>query len=240
MENISIPKEFNPGISHQYYFIRKALLEAITENAPLLNGELMDFGCGSKPYQSLFSHVKKYTGVDYQGEGHTHENEQIDVYYDGKTIPFANNYFDSILCSEVFEHLFEIDAILLELNRVMKPGAKMLITCPFVWNLHEAPNDFARYTPYALKHLFEKAGFKVLKQDKKGTFVEVITQMKTVYAMGSIFGQYNERYYVPRPFFNAFQPIYVFFNNMSGYIQNKILPKRKDLYFINVFVVEKL
>ena len=53
----------------------------------------MDFGCGSKPYKSLFN-VEEYLGVDYYNEGHPHENEQIDVFYDGKNLPFPDNYFD--------------------------------------------------------------------------------------------------------------------------------------------------
>jgi SAM-dependent methyltransferase len=239
MENTGIPKEFNPPITHPYYFIRKALFKAISENANQLQGNMMDFGCGSKPYKALFGHLKSYVGVDYDGDGHSHENEQIEVYYDGNTIPFEANHFDSILCSEVFEHLFNLEEILLELHRVLKSGGKLLVTCPFVWNLHEAPIDYARYTPFALRHLFEKAGFKILKAERGGTFMEVITQLKNVFAMGAVFGRYNEKYYTNRWPFRIFQPIYITLNNISGFILNKILPKRYDSYFINVFLVEK-
>ncbi|MBU1757988.1 class I SAM-dependent methyltransferase [Patescibacteria group bacterium] len=36
-------------------------------------------------------------------------------------MPFKNNFFDSILASEVFEHVFDIDYVLKELNRILKP-----------------------------------------------------------------------------------------------------------------------
>ena len=45
-----------------------------------LNGVLLDFGCGSKPYSSLFK-VDEYNGVDFENEGHPHDNEQIDIFF---------------------------------------------------------------------------------------------------------------------------------------------------------------
>lgn len=236
----SLSRSYNPNITHHFYFIRKAILAAISENSQQLTGKLMDFGCGAKPYKSLFSHIDEYVGVDYEGEGHSHENAEIEVFYDGKTIPFPDNHFDSILSSEVFEHLFEINHLLGELNRVLKPGGKMLITCPFIWNEHEAPIDYARYTQFALTFLFEQANFKVLKKDKKGNFVEAITQIRNLYMMGSFFGTYNQKEYTPRPFFHRFQKFFITLNNISGYIKSRIFPKRYDIYLSNVFLVEKL
>ena len=69
---------------------------------------MMDFGCGSKPYKSLFN-VNEYVGVDYHGQGHSHVNEQIDVFYDGVLLPFPDNYFDSVFSTEVFEHVFNLE-----------------------------------------------------------------------------------------------------------------------------------
>jgi ubiquinone/menaquinone biosynthesis C-methylase UbiE len=145
---MQVSSEFNPGLSHRFYFIRKGLLEAIRKHAPSLKGKLLDFGCGSKPYLLLFN-VDEYIGLDFEKTGHDHSHEQIDVYYDGKTIPFKDDHFDSILCSEVAEHLFDLPAALGEMNRVLKKGGKLLLTCPFVWGEHEAPYDSARYTKFA-------------------------------------------------------------------------------------------
>src|SRR5574338_1611832 len=109
MNNIS--KEFNPPITQPNYFIRKGLLKSIEALAPQLKGRMMDFGCGQKPYKTLFS-VDEYVGVDFENPGHPHLNESIDVFYDGQTLPFDNEYFDSIFSSEVFEHVFNLDEIL--------------------------------------------------------------------------------------------------------------------------------
>jgi SAM-dependent methyltransferase len=233
-----ISTHFNPSISYPFYFMRSAVLAGVTENSAAMHGTMMDFGCGSKPYKSIFK-VDKYIGVDYANEGHSHDNEDIDVYYDGKTIPFPDNYFDSILCSEVFEHLFELETLLKELNRVLKSGGKMLVTCPFVWNEHEVPIDYARYTQYSLRYLFEKNNFTVVKQERKGSFVEVIVQMINLYLMETVFGKYTLKEYYARRVINRVQPFFMAINNVMGYGLSRILPKRYDLYLSNVFVVEK-
>lgn len=239
METEQTPYEFNPDKKHSFYFIRKGLYEAMKENAHFLSGVMMDFGCGSKPYRDLFQ-VEKYIGVDYAGEGHTHENEEVDVYYDGSNIPFPDNYFDSILSSEVFEHLFEAERILDELRRVLKPKGIMLITCPFVWNEHEVPIDYARYTKFALEHLFTKHGFKILKYEKKGSFVETIFQLLNIYneeliAHGGVFSKIPVLRGIAWKLLQ-FMPVV---NNSLGSFLNSSLPKSDSLYLSNVLVVEK-
>src|SRR5271170_7274206 len=105
MKKPGIGYEFNPGITYPAFLTRSRLLRGIGKYAPELKGRLMDFGCGTKPYRILFD-VREYIGIDYENPGHPHLNEQIDVFYDGKHIPFADESFDSIFSSEVLEHLF--------------------------------------------------------------------------------------------------------------------------------------
>ena len=140
----------------------------------------MDFGSGSKPYRSLFK-VEEYVAVDFYNEGHPHDNEQIDIFYDGKQLPFSDSHFDSVLCSEVFEHIFNLEEILKEINRVMKPEGKILITCPFSWNEHEVPHDFARYTQFALHDILKRNGFQIINFQKTGNFITTITQLWILY-----------------------------------------------------------
>lgn len=176
-----VPKEFNPPVSHPLYFIRKGLFSKISLYSAQLHGRLLDFGCGAKPYQSLFINVSEYIGLDYNSEGHSHNGEQIDVYYDGKTIPFENESFDSLFSSEVFEHVFALPEILPEISRVLKRGGKLLITCPFAWEEHEIPIDYARYTRFALKDMLEKNGFDILVTDKSGHFIRTLHQLFILY-----------------------------------------------------------
>jgi len=233
-----VPKKFKPGIAHTFYFIRNALYKKIKEHAPSLSGKLLDFGCGSKPYQSLFTNVSEYIGLDYASEGHSHVNEQIDVMYDGNSIPFPDSHFDSVFSSEVFEHVFNLEQIIPEIKRVMKTQGKILITCPFVWNEHEVPNDYARYTQFALKHILEKNGFTIITIDKSGHFMMAIHQMRMVYF---------KDHFIPNipllgklKFFRTnIPPIINPVLNTWFSFKHFIFPKRKDLYLNNIVLAKK-
>ncbi len=189
----------------------------------------MDFGCGSKPYKSLFKNASEYIGVDYDSEGHSHKNEKIDVFYDGKTIPFKDNSFDSILTSEVLEHVFNLEEILKELNRVLKPGGKILITIPFAWYEHEVPNDFGRYTSFGIKSLLEKNGFIILELDKTGNFIETLTQMWIVYWHTHVIPKF-------RPFARLIGALFYFLSNVFGLAAARVFPKKHD-YYLNLIIL---
>lgn len=234
----TISKEFNPNLSNPYYFIRKLLYKKIEAYSPLLSGRLLDFGCGSKPYKSLFTNVSSYTGIDYENSEHLHKQSQVDVFYDGKSIPFGNNEFDAILCSEVFEHVFNLEEIIPELNRVLKPGGKILITCPFVWYEHEVPYDYARYTIFALQHLLEKNGFEINVLDKTGDYATTLHQMKMVYFSEHFL---QSIYLIGKIKFitsNIRPPLMLLFNTVF-LIKRLFLPKRYSLYLNNVVVATK-
>jgi SAM-dependent methyltransferase len=230
----TIPKEFNPKITQSYYLARKKLLSHISNNAHYLNGHLMDFGCGSKPYKSLFE-VTKYTGVDFNGDGHSHVNEQIDFFYDGKTLPFESNFFDSVFSSEVFEHVFNLEEIIIEINRVMKPGATILVTCPFTIAEHEVPNDFARYTSFGLKSLFTRNGFEVKYYRKIGTSIEAIMQSFISYCDSYILSKLNKI----KPVKAVVHPATILFLNVLTISLNFILPKRQDSFLNHIIVCKK-
>lgn len=172
--------------TNPFFFIRHNLCKNIKYFAGKLSGKLLDFGCGSKPYKQYFKNYTEYVGCDIEVSGHSHEEENIDVYYDGKTLPFENETFDSIFSSEVFEHIFNLEPIIQELNRVLRIDGDMLITVPFVWNEHEVPYDFGRYTSFGLTDLLERNGFKVIELRKSTSYIEVLFQMYIEYLRGGI------------------------------------------------------
>jgi SAM-dependent methyltransferase len=230
----SIDLNFDPDLRHPSYFFRKRLLNGIRQHAPALKGRLLDFGCGSKPYQSLFE-VDEYVGLDYAGPGHSHDNETIDVYYDGRIIPLEAATFDCIFSSEVFEHIFNLPEILPELYRVMKPGAIILVTCPFAIGEHEIPNDFARYSSFALREMMTKNGFEVVAQEKLGNSIEVVFQLAILYIHQSIAPKFRTIPLVRSIFRCLIYP----FMNVSALILGGILPKGEDLYLSNLILCRK-
>jgi SAM-dependent methyltransferase len=229
-----IPKEFNPPVTQPDYLIRKRLFKSIQKLAPQLKGRMMDFGCGQKPYKNLFS-VDEYIGVDFENPGHPHLNESIDIYYDGKTLPFGNEHFDSVFSSEVFEHVFNLEEILKELNRVLKTNGLILITCPFTFCEHEVPNDYARYTSFAIKHLFVQNGFEVIEQIKTGNSIEALTQMWLIYLHQNIYSGIKKIPVIR----TGFRILVYSFSNLFSIFFGKLLPPGKELYMNNVVLCKK-
>jgi SAM-dependent methyltransferase len=238
INSIAIDTNFNPSILNSFYIIRRGILKGIHENKHFLSGRLLDFGCGSKPYKPIFYNVREYIGLDYYNEGHSHENEDIDLFYDGKNIPFENGSFDSILSTEVFEHVFNLDELLTELNRVLKPEGFMLITCPFVYPEHETPFDYARYTQFALRHLLEKNGFDVVVADKKGNVIETICQQLVIYSSAylKLFGPLKRS----KLFIKLFNGANALFFNLFAKTVGKLLPSTYHLYSTNIIVAKKV
>ena len=168
------------------YFIKKGIYKGVKKYAHYMHGTMMDFGCGNKPYKNLMK-VNRYVGIDIENSAHDHSTEEIDILYNGYQIPFNNEYFDSVFSAEVFEHVFHLEEIIKEINRVMKLNGIILITVPFVWHEHEIPNDFARYSSYGMKDLLERNNFKILHQEKSTTYIETLVQMWNAFLFNIIF-----------------------------------------------------
>ncbi len=230
----AVPAAFNPNLWQDSYLIRTELLAAVQKYAPRLQGRLMDFGCGSKPYRTLFD-VTEYVGVDFSNEGHPHEGEPIDYFYDGKSLPFPDASFDSVLTTEVLEHIFNPDEALREIARVLRPGGRMLLTCPFSWEMHEEPYDYARYTLHALRSLLEKAGFEVEAEERAGSAVRAIGQLSiltTTRILGRMIGRGSRAA-------RGVSRLAWMSLNLWTLLWDAILPKVDHVYIINVVVARR-
>ncbi|MDA9985685.1 class I SAM-dependent methyltransferase [Alphaproteobacteria bacterium] len=215
------------------FIVRRGLISGVKEISTFCQaGKLLDVGCGSKPYEGFFK-VEEYIGIDIEVSGHDHASSKVDKFFDGKNIPFADKYFDHVFSSEVFEHVFNIDELLSETNRVLKTGGKLCFTCPFVWDEHEQPYDFARYTSFAVEHLLSKNGFKLIKLKKSTTYFETVMQMLSIYIYLHVLPRNNYIKLIMTPIFVA--PI-----NIFGKALSKVLPKSENFYHNNIVVAEKL
>ena len=147
-------QKFYPGILgvfvNPFFFARRELMKNIRSFSNKLNGKLLDVGCGRKPYKRMMTNVTEYIGMDIENPGHDHSEEEIDVFYDGKIFPFPDQHFDSVLTNQVFEHVFNPTEFLSEINRVLKPNGYLLLTVPFVWDEHEQPFDYGRYSSFGI------------------------------------------------------------------------------------------
>jgi SAM-dependent methyltransferase len=132
------------------------------------HGRLLDVGCGNKPYRDVFSHVSEYIGMDRPApevDGQRPDAAGRRAHYDvegcADRIPFPDGRFESILCTQVIEHMPDPRRFFAEAARVAAPGAVLILTAPLINPVHEAPYDFYRYTNYGLTELCLEAGWRV-------------------------------------------------------------------------------
>jgi len=216
---------FNP-----FYFARRNLASAISEFSSNIHGHLLDVGCGTKPYRLLFD-VKSYRGLDIDSPS-VRDRGIADDLYEGTNFPYQSETFDSVLCNQVLEHVFNPDEFLSEIKRVLRPGGKLLLTVPFVWDEHEQPYDYARYSSFGLRALLEKQGFRVVFHEKLGADPSVLFQLLNAYLFKVTQG-------FPRSMVLLFTVTVMASVNLLGLIAQALLPRNPDLYLDHVILVEK-
>ncbi len=109
-------------------------------------GKVLDLGCGT--YRTpLLIHQRGFvtTGCDFFSDEKLREyraqlpaNGPELVAYDGATLPFEDNTFDTVASLCVFEHITNVETILAEISRVLKSGGRMIIIGPNLSGPHRA------------------------------------------------------------------------------------------------------
>ena len=136
-----LQNEIDPAFSKRSRFI----FEEIEKRKPKI---ILDIGCGRGFYiksLSFYKFPKKIFGIDinekYLLEAKKNCQDKRITIKKGSiySLPYPNNYFDFIICSELLEHLNDDKRGLKELNRVLKKNGTIAITVPnyyfpFFWD----------------------------------------------------------------------------------------------------------
>ena len=141
------PSLFN-FIFNSSFLQRFELWYKIKSSSGYIKGVTLDFGCGEKPYYELITESTKYLGVDIQSSN----NEKADFLYDQLPLKFNNNFFDSIICTQVLYQVDDDRLVLLEFNRCLKEGGILLLSVPFIW----FDADHSQQRRYSKKTIVDK------------------------------------------------------------------------------------
>lgn len=217
-----------------FYFIRMDLYKKILSLSKNIQGNIIDVGCGSKPYRELFRHCTSYVWADVSQSGHNHTGEDIDCYYDGKKIPFENNHFDGAICFEVLEHTLDPKDFLKEIHRVVKKGGHVLLSTPLMMDEHEKPYDYQRFTSFWLQKIFTDTGFEVIEIKKYLNDLSILSQLWNTYIYKTII-----QTKLPRNLSLFIIFILSFLGNCIGLL-SKIFPKSEDMYLWNVILAKRI
>jgi len=149
-------------------YLRKAIQKA----SIYAQGILIDVGCGNRPYEPvLIKRVNRYIGVDWPVSP---EKARQDITGDAGNLPFFSEVADTVLSTELMEHLKDPNHFLAEVARVLRTGGYLLLSVPFLEPLHEEPRDFYRFTEYGLKNILINHGFEVKHIWERGHWWAVV------------------------------------------------------------------
>jgi 2-polyprenyl-3-methyl-5-hydroxy-6-metoxy-1,4-benzoquinol methylase len=138
------------------------------------SGELADLGCGKAPLMGAYrQHCSSVFLADWANS--LHENPLLDQVVDlGQPLTMLqSNTFDTVILSDVLEHIAEPAQLMMEISRILKPNGHLIMNVPFLYWIHEAPHDYYRYTNYALERFATQAGLEVVELARLGGWIEV-------------------------------------------------------------------
>ena len=145
----------------------------VKKRLPAYKGNILDIGCGQSPYKFLLNKKDtQYFGIDIVEANEFGYNNPDITAFDGKNIPFEDNKFDAVICTEVLEHVREFQYLIDEIYRTARKGADIIVTIPWSARYHYIPYDYFRYTPSSLKTMFGK--FSETTITNRGTDFSVI------------------------------------------------------------------
>ncbi len=158
--------------------LRSAIETAIRDAAQTLRPapgasslRVLDVGCGGQPFRrALEAGGFTYHSIDTQAQPSVTLDAAcaIDEPLPQILLSLAGDGFDLVLCTEVLEHVLDWPPAWANLRRLLAPGGRLIITCPFIYPLHEEPYDFWRPTPHAMRRFAQRSGLHIIEQRTLG------------------------------------------------------------------------
>lgn len=146
--------------------------DVVTYLGTYISGDTLDFGAGGAKYRPLITpHTTTYTTFDMEA------GEQIDVVGDALNPPFKDNSFDTVIATQVLEHVEKPWVVVHEMKRILREGGTCIVTAPFLVPYHAYPTDFFRYTKEGMESLFKNEGFTIVESDGFGNSLSMLGEM---------------------------------------------------------------
>jgi SAM-dependent methyltransferase len=130
---------------------------------------VLDAGAGECRFRSNFAHAS-YVAVDFAQGDPGWDYSKLDVIGKLEALPFSNASFDRVLSIVVLEHTPEPALVIQEFQRVLKPGGTVHMVVPHMWEEHQRPHDYFRFTSGGARFLMERAGLRVERVEPVGGF----------------------------------------------------------------------
>lgn len=138
-------------------------------------GQLADIGCGDVPYYHFYRDlVENNICIDWANS--TLETSFLDFETDlNLPLHFLDDAtFDTVLCTDVLEHIKNPEGLFAEITRILKPKGNLILAVPFLYWIHDNPDDYHRYSHFKLRDFCEKNNLKVQYLEAYGGLPEVM------------------------------------------------------------------
>lgn len=160
-------------------------LHRLTE--PLLErharGKLLDVGSGRAPYHDRL----RARGVQVLTLDVEDRSGETDIIGDLQDMPEVESAsVDTVLCTQVLEHVPRPWDAVREIARVLAPGGHLILSVPHLSAIHEAPLDFYRYTRYGLESMLTGAGLEVCEVRASGGLVSFLSHGLSMLVLGTL------------------------------------------------------
>ena len=128
-------------------------------------------------------------------EGSYGGSTRADFFSNSMVLPFRERTFDTIVSTQVLEHVRQPEIVIPEMARILKPDGVLIISAPMTWPLHEEPHDYYRYTLHGLRQLLQEADFEILDEIPRGNNWTTMAQMFLDTQVGNLGQRLPERIY---------------------------------------------
>jgi hypothetical protein len=119
-----------------------------------------------------------------------------------------------------------------ESYRVLKKGGRLLLTTPFMWEEHEQPYDFGRYSSFGLRAILERNGFEIIEHRKTLNDFRAIFQLLNCQVRKLVKFRNKKLKFI-------FYIVCFGILNTLGGIFYFLLPKNDSFYIDNVVLAQK-
>src|SRR5260370_21546139 len=130
---------------------------------------VLDVGAGEGRFKSLFAHTE-YVGIDFAQGDPSLDYSKLDVIGRLEPLRFPNVSFDHVISIVVLEHTPDPGRVIEEFRRILKPGGMVHLVVPHMWEEHQRPYDFFRFTSSGIRYLLEVSGIRIRKIQPVGGF----------------------------------------------------------------------
>jgi SAM-dependent methyltransferase len=115
---------------------------------------VLDVGGRIQPYRELIASPRQYWAIDLR------PTALVSAVATAEQLPFADNTFDLVLCTQMIEYAPDPAAVMEEMHRVLRPKGRLFLSAPSIFP-RDSEHDRWRFFPTALRQLL--CGFSAVQ-----------------------------------------------------------------------------